>query len=189
MKLFIYSAAAILALTAVLYLTKHGEKFGKKRAYLIVLYSMLFFSTIFLGADSFITRLEGFWPSGLFAAIIASDISSLTIPLAGTGEVTLTLTNRGSFPWDSTAENNPVLLSWHLLSEHGAMIRFENPRTPFPHPILPGYSVNVVASISPASDGIPSGRFIFEFDLVSENAAWFADRGSATLRLPAEILP
>ena len=191
MKLALCIVAALLALAAIplFILTGWGEKFGKKRAYLMVFCSALFFCSIFAGVEPFFSILGNFWPGGLYSAKITPDVPSFAIPLTRTGEITLNIKNTGRLTWDSTADSGPVLLSWHLLSERGSMIRFDNPRTPFPRSIPPGDSESVAVQMSPASEGIPAGRYIIEFDLVCEDAAWFADRGSATCRVLMEVLP
>ena len=187
MKLLFYVVAAILAFAAIPILLKQGERFGKKRAYLMVLCSAVFFCSVFAGSRVFFS--EVWLPGGLYAAEITPDAQSFSFLLNGTGKVTLNVKNTGSLVWDSNADDTPVFLSWHLLSESGAIIRFDNPRTPFSRPITPGDSESVIVGISPASQGIPAGRYLIEFDLVCENVAWFADRGSATRRISVEVLP
>ena len=191
MKLLLCITTTLLALVALpfLILTKKGEKFGKKRAYIMIFCSALFFASVFVGAKPFFSILENYWPGGLYAAEITPVAQLFVIPLAGTGEMELNVKNRGTLTWDSADNVNPVLLSWHLMSEEGTMIRFDNKRTPFPHPILPGESGRVVVQMSPASEGIPVGRYLIEFDLVQENVTWFANRGSATCRVRLEVLP
>jgi hypothetical protein len=90
--------------------------------------------------------------------------------------------------WDSSDENNPVFLSWHILNGRGDTIRFENARIPFERSVPPGASIAVAVSLSPEL-GISAGRYIFEFDLVHEDTAWFADKGSPTRRVAVEVLP
>ena len=187
MKLFFYMAAALLTFAVIPFLAKRGGRLGKRRAYLMIFCSALFFSSVFAGAGDFFAKFGG--PGGLYAAEITPDVPSLTIPLYGAGEITLEARNRGSVIWDSAAESEPVFLGWHLLNEKGGMVRFDNPRVSLPTHVSPGDSVSVAVRISPAPDGIPAGRFIIEFDLVCENVAWFADRGSATCRVPVEIVP
>ena len=186
MSLF-FLATAFFSLLVILFLAKRGERFGKKRAYLMALCSALFFSSVFAGSGAFFAELEKFWPSGLYSAEITAS-GPVTLPMSG-GDITLDVRNRGSLTWDSAADGDPVFLSWHILSEDGGMIRFENPRVPFPRPVLPGDLISVAVHISPALEGIPAGRYILEFDLVHENVAWFANRGSTTFRVPVEVLP
>ena len=187
MRLFFCAAAAFCALVVIPLLAKRGERLGKKRAYVMVFFSALFFSSVFAGSGAFFVKLENFWPSGLYVAEITAKVP-VALALAG-GEITLDVKNKGSLTWDSADESEPVFLSWHLLSEKGGTIRFDNPRIPFPRPIPPGDSISVAVRVSPASEGMPAGRYIFEFDLVNENVTWFANRGSATLRVPVEVLP
>ena len=188
MKLFFCAVAALFAISAVPLLARYGERFGKRRAYLMVFCSALFFFSVFAGSGDFFAKLENFWPSGLYSAEITSRAPSFTLPLTG-GDIILDVKNTGSLTWDSAADSKPVFLSWHLLSEKGGTIRFDNPRVPFPSPVPPGDSMSVAVRVSPASEGIPIGRYLFEFDLVCENVAWFANRGSVTLRVPVEVLP
>ena len=189
MKLLFCAAGALFAVVAVPFLARRGERLGKRRAYLMVFCSALFFSSIFAGSGDFFSKLENFWPSGLYSAEITPRAPSFTLPLAGAGEMILDVKNTGSLTWDSAADSKPVFLSWHLLSERGGAIRFDNPRVPFPRSVAPGDSISINLRVSPALEGMPIGRYIFEFDLVCENVAWFADRGSVTLRVPVEVLP
>jgi hypothetical protein len=187
MRLFFCAAAALIALAAIPLLARRGQKLGKKRAYLMTFCSALFFTSVFMGSGAFFAKLEKSWPSGLYSAEITASAPAAFLMTGG--DVTLEVKNIGSLTWDSAAKNEPVFLSWHVLGEKGGMIRFDNPRISFPRPIPPGDSISVAIQVSPASEGIPAGRYILEFDLVCENVAWFADRGSATRRVPIEVLP
>ena len=187
MKLVFYFVMAILSFTAIPLFARQGERFGKKRAYLMVLCSALFFFSVFSGSRVFFA--EVWLPGGLYAAEIMPNSQSYTFFMTGTGEIRLNVKNTGSLTWYSDAVDSPVFLSWHLLSQTGTIIRFDNPRTPFSRSIAPGESESLIVSLSPTLEGMPVGRYIMEFDLVCENVAWFADRGSAARRVSIEVLP
>lgn len=180
-------AAGLCAAVAIPILARRGERLGKRRAYLMIICSALFFSSVFGGAGFFFAAIEKIRPGGLYAADITPNARSFAIPLNGSGEIALDVKNRGALTWDSSSESGPVFLSWHILNENGDMLRFENPRVAFPAPVSPGDSAGVAAPVSPSSDGLPAGRYIFEFDLVREGEAWFADRGSAASRVRVEV--
>ena len=189
LKLAASAMTALAAMLALVAFAWRGERFGKKRAYMMAVASALFFGSIFAGAGAFFDALENARPSRPFSADISSDVSSLSLRLGDSKEIELRVENRGSLPWDSADAENPVFLSWHILNDKGNMIRFDNQRVPFGSALPFGGSENVVLRVSPSSDGIPAGRYIFEFDVLQENVTWFADRGSKTCRVQLEVLP
>ncbi len=99
----------------------------------------------------------------------------------------MTVLNTGTATWP--AEDTPlgrVRLGVHLLDEHGAVVRLDYLHVPLGRRLYkttaPGETVRLTAEIpSP-----PAGRYLLEFDLVSEGRAWFASHGSPTVRIPVE---
>lgn len=94
-------------------------------------------------------------------------------------EIDLEIKNQGRMKW-SSAEKNPILLSYHLLDEKGKTLKYDNRRFPFPQEAKPGQSLEMTISIiSPLEEG----EYILEFDLVREGISWFKDYGSKTSKI------
>ena len=193
------TCAAVL-LAAVLfgiYLLKRGAAFGKKRAYMLIIVSAVFFGSLFVGADNLFRyglyfRYDLFISGGdtsgrEYQADINSPAENIVVNYRGLYTLELKVTNRGSLTWDSSLAENPIYLSWHILSSQGSMIRFENPRISFPKPVAAGESQLVPIVIMPTDYDLPAGQYIFEFDLIHADVAWFGDKGSRTLRVPVEV--
>lgn len=190
-------AILIAALLFGVFLAKRGAVFGKKRAYLLITASALFFGSLFVGADSLFRyglyfRYDLFIRGGdtssrEYQADIKSPVENVSVSFRGSYTLELELTNLGSLVWDSSLAERPVFLSWHILSSQGSMIRFENPRISFSHQVESGENQVVPVVIMPADYDLPPGQYIFEFDLIHDDVAWFGDKGSRTLRIPVEV--
>jgi SAM-dependent methyltransferase len=72
----------------------------------------------------------------------------------------------------------------HWLDIHGGMLVQDDGRALLPEMCRPGERCTIELQIrAPA----PPGNYLLEIDVVHEGIAWFADRGSAAVRLPVEI--
>lgn len=99
------------------------------------------------------------------------------------GRARVQLENAGSAPWRSHGREG-VQLSYHWLDPLGNAIVWDGPRTPFPHAVQPGETVEVeVEVVAPR----PPGSYRLAFDLVEELRFWFQEVGSAPLDLPADV--
>ncbi|GHV55533.1 hypothetical protein FACS1894216_18150 [Synergistales bacterium] len=189
MRPAICAAAAVATAVILAALIKRGERFGKKRAFMMIFASAFFFASVFAGAEDFFISLNAIWPGRLYAARITSGAPSLSLGVNETAALQLEVKNNGSLTWSSSSGGEPTFLSWHILDSRGNTIRFDNARIPFGKAIAPGDSEVIAVQISPSSEGIPAGSYIFEFDVVREHVAWFADMGSVTRRVPVEVTP
>jgi hypothetical protein len=99
--------------------------------------------------------------------------------------VPVSITNTGRIGWDSTA-SPPFYLSYHWLDADGArVVTFDGQRTPFDHPIAPGASANLLATVR-APDR--AGRYRLAWDVVQEGQLWFSTEvDSVTTYSDAEI--
>ena len=101
------------------------------------------------------------------------------------GKARIRLENAGSAPWRSRGREG-VQLSYHWLDSLGNPIVWDGPRTPFPHAIQPGETVELeVVAVAPR----PPGSYRLAFDLVEELRFWFQEVGSAPLDLPVNVKP
>jgi glycosyltransferase involved in cell wall biosynthesis len=71
----------------------------------------------------------------------------------------------------------PFGLSYHLLSENGAVLQFDNPRSYFKAPLRPGEERVVELEIRAPEK---AGGYALELDIVWETITWLKNRGGAT---------
>ena len=161
---------------------------GRRRVSLMIAASALFFCGIFAFGQAL--RDVGYITAGRseYAAEIQSDVKSFAVRKGEIITIPLMLSNRGSVRWSSDAKENPFFLSWHILTSGGDMHRYENPRIAFPSPVEPDHGLSVMIPFDAAASNLSPGSYIIEFDVVREGVAWFATRGSATLRIGVVVL-
>ena len=97
------------------------------------------------------------------------------------------IVNGGSAIWlPQNAGVGAVMLACHLLDASGRLVTQGYTRvalTTEPRPIAPGERASVEVRVpAPAK-----GRYLLEFDLVSDNIAWFSALGNPTVRIPVEV--
>ena len=104
--------------------------------------------------------------------------AEITAARGGTIQVPVRVINRSSIPFIAGAAS-PFGLSYHLLSEDGHDLRFDNLRSYFWQPLAPDEERIVEMSVE-----IPEvqGRYTVEADIVWEGMAWLKDRGLETPR-------
>ena len=107
-------------------------------------------------------------------------------PRAGvTGRARLRLENAGTAPWRSRGTEG-VRIAYHWLDPLGNPIVWDGIRTPFPHAVEPGATVELeVPVVAPR----PPGEYRLAFDLVEELRFWFEEVGSVPLELPVDVRP
>ena len=114
---------------------------------------------------------------------LAHDVDE---PRAGvTGHARLRLENAGSAPWRSRGPEG-VQVAYHWLDPLGNPIVWDGLRTPFPHPVEPGATVELDV---PVTAPRPPGTYRLAFDLVEELRFWFQEVGSVPLELPFDVRP
>jgi SAM-dependent methyltransferase len=73
----------------------------------------------------------------------------------------------------------------HWRTEAGTLVKIGDGRTPLPHELAPGAEVTLPLVVRPPN---APARRVLEVDAVQEGVAWFRERGSDPVRLPAEIV-
>jgi hypothetical protein len=94
-----------------------------------------------------------------------------------------TVENKGTEPWRCVGFHQ-VRLGNHWLSGDGTCVVRDDGRVMFPNDLAPGGRVALELTVTPP---VRAGDYFLEFDIVEEGLAWFADRGSSTLRLPLRV--
>jgi hypothetical protein len=72
----------------------------------------------------------------------------------------------------------------HLLDAAGSMVDLDFHRVEMPRQVRPGEQVTFVFALQAPT---APGRFILEWDTVSEQECWFAQCGSEVARSPLEV--
>jgi hypothetical protein len=107
-------------------------------------------------------------------------------PRAGMrGRARVALENAGTAPWRSRGDEG-VQLAYHWLDPLGNPIVWDGVRTPLPHVVEPGASIELDV---PVDAPRPGGRYRLAFDLVEELKFWFQEVGSAPLEVAVEVRP
>jgi 2-polyprenyl-3-methyl-5-hydroxy-6-metoxy-1,4-benzoquinol methylase len=101
---------------------------------------------------------------------------------------TVTVKNCGGAIWlPSTAPLGGVLLGAHLYDADGSRLGFDVARQTLSDSsaeIKPGSTVRVQIQVPPQR----AGRFVVELDCVATGVAWFSQCGSASVRVPVEVV-
>lgn len=109
------------------------------------------------------------------AAALEPELTSIQAQRGQAVELAVRVVNRSSLTF--RGGDMPFGLSYHLLTGHGEMLRFENPRQFFESPLRPGEARVMTLPIhAPGS----AGSYRVEIDVVWEGNMWFKDRGSPT---------
>lgn len=120
-----------------------------------------------------------------YRALITASANSIEIERGNFASLSLTVANQGSIPWNNMPPS-PFALSYHLLDSSGAVLKYDNPRTAFPQPVLPDQQVTLALKADGNSFPGP-GQYRLAFDVVHEGETWFAQKGSPILTLPVQI--
>lgn len=76
--------------------------------------------------------------------------------------------------------------AYHWLDPLGNPVVWDGRRTPLPHTIAPGETVELELTVTAPR---PPGPYLLAFDLVEEHRFWFAEVGAAPLELEVEVAP
>jgi SAM-dependent methyltransferase len=103
-------------------------------------------------------------------------------------EIPVVLTNRSKRKWPARGgpdDERQIKLGNHWRSHNGAMLLVDDERAVLPSDVAPGQSVEIAFPVTLPEQ---AGDYMLEFDLVQENVAWFAERGSATAQVPTAVI-
>lgn len=122
------------------------------------------------------------------AATLEVKLASATVKEGTPLRVQASITNSGRAAWlPASSKVGAVQLGCHLLDASGKMLKvvyFRQALIPGDGlPVAPGKTVKIDARIpSP-----PKGRYVLEFDLLSESVGWFAISGSQIVRRTIQV--
>ena len=85
--------------------------------------------------------------------------------------MTVTIRNDGSATWRAEQDFS---VAYHWLRPNGETADWEGVRTPMPHPVAPGETVRLEATVLPPNQ---PGSYTLQWDLVREHVCWFSDKG------------
>lgn len=128
-------------------------------------------------------KSEGRAAGNDYSAGIKSPVSGLRALEGGSAEIQLHLKNTGKKEWSPEGQN-PCFISYHLLDEAGAVLKFDNARTTLPRTVLPGEAISVTAKVKAP---LRMGTYRLEFDLLREGLAWFKELGNPTFVVPLQV--
>jgi hypothetical protein len=101
-------------------------------------------------------------------------------------KVPATVRNTSAARWRARGATR-VAIAYHWLDREGRTVFFEGLRTPLPHEVKPGESVELELEV--ATPKRP-GDYILEFDALRERLAWFSERTpGSSVRLQVTVVP
>jgi hypothetical protein len=132
--------------------------------------------------DISITNARGPLPDGAFKARIELPFGMpIKIKSGEKIQLHLVITNLSDHIWPGEAENKyAIKVGNHWLDSADKPIQFDDGRGAIPFDIMPGRSAEVLLPITTPKI---TGKYTLEIDAVQEGVAWFAEKGSSTLRL------
>ena len=95
------------------------------------------------------------------------------------------LENAGGATWRSRGADG-LQVSYHWLDTHGNAIVWDGTRTPFPHPVAPGETIELDL---PLDAPRPPGRYVLRLDLVEEHRFWLSEIGVPPHDLEVDVAP
>jgi 2-polyprenyl-3-methyl-5-hydroxy-6-metoxy-1,4-benzoquinol methylase len=99
---------------------------------------------------------------------VSSVVEQLILQAGALTKIPVSILNRGETPIASSAPK-PVLLSYHWLSESGAIIEWDGQRTPLPRPLYSGDHETLMLTVRAPAD---PGSFFLKIGLVKEHVKW-----------------
>jgi len=126
-------------------------------------------------------------PDSAFAARIAVLMVACLAAPGSSLEIPLRIRNAGPCLWPARGVANAryqIHIGNHWLDTSGKMLVFDDIRMPLPKDLAPGEEAEVLFSVRvPGQDG----DYLLELDLVQEQVAWFAAKGSKTVRIAIRV--
>jgi hypothetical protein len=137
------------------------------------------FSSFAAFIDARASSARGLQPNQSFRmdASLTFQTKEVTAPGGGTINIPVRVVNRSTIPFVAGTGAAPFGLSYHLLSDEGREVRFNNARSYFRRPLAPDEEriVDLAVDVPKAQ-----GSYTVEADIVWEGITWLKDRGLET---------
>lgn len=135
------------------------------------------------------TRIERPLTGGAFRAGIETEAAPRSVRAGGSFQLSVKVRNLSGVVWPALGEKDTgqfeIHLGNHWLDQGGVMLVQDDGRAALPKDLSPDLTETLSLAVKAPSK---PGAYILELDMVQEHVAWFADRGSTTLRLPTRVV-
>jgi SAM-dependent methyltransferase len=116
-------------------------------------------------------------------AQLTAAATSLALPAGARLPLEVTVRNTGGATW---VRMGTVRLGNHWLGVDGSLLVNDDGRADLRTSVAPGEEVTMTVVVTAPRR---PGDYLLELDMVQEDVAWFAERASPTLRIPAKVRP
>jgi SAM-dependent methyltransferase len=121
-------------------------------------------------------------PDEAFRAEIVPDHPQIVTQPALWLSVGARVRNNSKIPWPDG--RRLLALGNHWLSDDGTMLKENDARAPLPSVLEPDQETHLVFQVRAPAE---KGEYVLELDLVQDFVAWFASKGSPTVRIPVTV--
>jgi hypothetical protein len=131
-------------------------------------------------------RIARWWDNAdvFHADYVGHDTATTVLPDRGY-VVQLTVRNTSGIPWRTSGPlRGRVSMSYHWSHPLHGLLLEEGDRALLPHAVEPGEAVRFPAGLWTPAD---PGRYLLQWDLVSEEVSWFSRRGVPPLEVEVEV--
>jgi hypothetical protein len=124
-------------------------------------------------------------PSFRMDASLTFQTGEITAPGGGTINIPVRVVNKSTIPFVAGTGAAPFGLSYHLVSDDGSDVRFNNARNYFRMPLAPDEEriVDLAVDVPRAR-----GSYTVEADIIWEGITWLKDRGLETPSLKLHVV-
>lgn len=149
--------------------------------------SCIFFTLFFCGAMclarlGYVKDANDQWNASLVA-----DAKEIILPYAGMSSVSIHVENLGMETLNSAAQKNPVFISFHIQTQSGRTVKYDNDRFALSEPLRKNQQKAMTVVLDNTKLKLKQGKYIVEFDLVKEGKFWFAEKDGHTLKIPMTV--
>jgi SAM-dependent methyltransferase len=138
-------------------------------------------------ADAHRTAIEGPLPDTALLARLALSETSLSVDPGKPLPLHVIVENNSLSWWPCMADargKHQIKVANRWRQTDGAFVQRDDGRCPIEFDLAPGARTNVMlVATAPPLDG----TYLLELDVVQEDVAWFAERGSESLRVPVVV--
>ena len=123
-------------------------------------------------------------PDDAYRAELSCDRSAFTTPPGVTVRLSVTARNAGFHTWPPSTNGLGLGVGNHWCYPDGSVMLNDDGRDYLSTDVPPGAEAELELSVTaPAAPG----AYVLELDMIHEGVTWFAERGSASLRIPVRV--